>query len=332
MLAPLPPAALRLDPATVAGLERVGLRRIGDLLDRPRGPLARRWGAVLLRRLDQALGRAAEPIAPRRPPAAHEARLAFAEPIAETAAIAVALDRLLGDLCAGLAGAGRGARRVALCLFVIDGGTRLVTVGTSRPVAAPAPLARLFADRLDGLDAGAGVEAMALAATATDPLPAWQPGLLDDGPPAGAIADLVDRLANRLGPERVLRLGPRASHQPDRAVARLPAVESHPAAGWPATPPRPVRLFAPPVPIEAMAVVPDGPPLLFRWRGRAHPVARASGPERIADEWWRERRPARDYWRVEDAAGARFWLYREGLYRDDGDDGAPRWFLHGLFG
>lgn len=332
----LPVAALRLDTVAVAGLERVGLRRIGDIVRQPRAPLATRYGAEVLRRLDQAFGRASEPIAPRRPPAAYQARRVFAEPVADTASIEATLRALLDDLGTDLVKAGRGVRRLALMLFRIDGDVRAVEVGTSRPTRDAAALARLFADKLDGLEVGEGIEVMQLAASATDPLPDHQTALVDEGADGAALGDLVDRLANRLGSDRVARLGPRESHQPDSAVMRLPPIapaEPDRATDWPQTPLRPVRLLTPPVPVEAVAMVPDGPPRLFRWRGQAHRVARASGPERIEDEWWREDRPTRDYYRVEDESGARFWLYREGLYRDPalGADGGPRWYLHGLF-
>jgi protein ImuB len=329
-LAPLPVAALRLEAATAAGLERVGLRRIGDLLDKPRAPLAARFGEALIGRLDQARGRVHEPVSPRRPPARHQVRRAFAEPVADMPSILAALDSLTEELCAGLARAGLGARRLALILFRIDGGARTIPVGTSRPVRAAAALMRLFAEHLDGFDAGAGIEVIALAARTTEPAGARQLDLARAGDDGAALGHLVDRIANRLGAGRVKRLGPRPSHLPDRAVSPRPAVGEG-AAGWPARPPRPVRLLTPPLPVDAVAVVPDGPPVLFRWRGRVHRVARASGPERIADEWWHEAAPTRDYYRVEDTAGARFWLYREGLY-EDAAAAAPRWYLHGLFG
>lgn len=99
------------------------------------------------------------------------------------------------------------------------------------------------------------------------------------------------------------------------------------------TPPdRPLRLFAHPEPVEVMAEVPEGPPLRFRWRRVMHEVARAEGPERIAPEWWRQEdsaRSTRDYFRVEDAEGRRYWLFREGLYGRE--TASPLWYVHGLF-
>jgi protein ImuB len=98
-------------------------------------------------------------------------------------------------------------------------------------------------------------------------------------------------------------------------------------------PERPLRLFAQPEPVEViMAEVPEGPPLRFRWRRVIHEVARSEGPERIAPEWWRPEdmgRATRDYFRVEDREGRRYWLFREGLYGRETE--RPLWYIHGLF-
>jgi protein ImuB len=93
---------------------------------------------------------------------------------------------------------------------------------------------------------------------------------------------------------------------------------------------RPVRLLRRPEPIEAMALLPDHPPARFRWRGAEVRIGRATGPERLAPEWWRDptRHATRDYFRVEDVEGRRYWLFREGL-AERGE--APVWYLHGLF-
>ena len=348
-LAPLPAAALRLPAETVAALSRAGLRRIGDLYGLPRAPLARRFGRAQLERLDEALGRRAEPLAPRRPPERHAARRAFAEPVADSASISAALGALLEELCAALAGAGLGARRLTLRLRRLDAGPVAIAVAAARARRDAKGLAALFADRLDGLDAGFGVEAMELEAALVEPLAPPQTCL---GPPRGRMenrksggaesagnggaetgaAALIDRLVNRLGADRVARLGPRGTHIPDRAVRRLPPLpEPGATAEWPADE-RPIRLFPRPRPVAAVAAAPDGPPMLFRWNGRTVRVVRAGGPERIAGEWWRGDSPTRDYYRVEDAQGARFWIFREGFYGAAPDGrGGPRWYLHGLF-
>jgi protein ImuB len=95
---------------------------------------------------------------------------------------------------------------------------------------------------------------------------------------------------------------------------------------------RPIRLFERPEPIDAVATVPDGPPVLFFWRRARHELAAIEGPERIAPEWWKPEAPelSRDYFRAEDREGHRFWLFREGLFASETAE--PRWYLHGLFG
>ena len=338
-LAPLPVAGLRLPPALQEGLNRVGLCRIGDLVALPRAPLAARFGQTLSRRLDQALGRTGEPISPRRPAPELRCRLAFPEPVRRAEDVAAAARRLLDDLCRRLERLGQGARRLELSLFRVDGTLARARVGTGRAGRDADHLERLLREKLEALDAGFGVELMILAATATDPLAAAQGALVPAGrgrDGGGALARLVDRLANRLGPRRVTRVEARASHVPERASRPVPAL-APPAGGGPGPArPRPLHLLPSPEPIEAMAPVPDHPPVMFRWRRRQYRVALADGPERIAPEWWREDPRVlssaddrcRDYYRLEDAEGRRFWVFREGLYRPGL---APRWYLHGLF-
>ena len=335
-LASLPVAGLRLAPAAAEGLGRVGLRRIGDLFELPRAPLARRFGEALTRRLDEALGTVEEPISPRRPPSPVRARLAFAEPIKHGAAIAGAARHLLGELCRKLEAAHQGARRIELTLYRTDGSRDGTAIGTSRPMRDAAHLEHLFRDKLEGLDPGFGIEVMVLAAAAVDPLPPTQSGLRVRG---RGTEDGVARLVDRLGAAGVVRLHARPSHIPERACRALPAAHTmNPAASMENRPAqaRPLHLLPWPEPIDVIAPIPDDPPAVFRWRRARYRVARAEGPERIAPEWWREapedasaaERRVRDYFRVEDTQGRRFWLYREGLYRPDR---APRWYMHGLF-
>ena len=353
-LAPLPAAALRLPEDTVAGLGRMGLRRIGDLYDLPRAPLAARFGAVVGRRLDLALGAEAAPISPARPAPAFRVRIAWPEPIGSLAAVEAATAALLERLAALLEAAGQGARRLELTLYRVDGTLARRAIGTARPARGARHLLSLFAEKLADLDLGFGVEAMILAARVTETLAPRQAGLAPGGARAdeesgGALARLVDRLENRLGPGNVVRLVPVDSHIPERAVTVEPALGPPTDAEWAAAQPRPLRLLPCPEPIEAMAPVPDDPPVWFRWRRVVHRVARAEGPERIAPEWWRVASdPARgagraggpaarvrDYYRLEDGEGRRFWVYRAGLYRADADDDAPApppaWYMHGLF-
>jgi protein ImuB len=339
VLAPLPVAALRLPPALVAGLDRLGLRRVGELYPLPRAALARRFGRQLGDRLDQALGALAEPISPRLPVPPDEARLGFAEPLAHREGLAGGLAALLERLCRRLEEKQQGARRLTLTLHRVDGTRQHLAIGTSRPSRDPAALGRLFAEHLERIDPGFGVEVMALAAPLSERLSALQivlgrlppprPAAAVDPPALAADADLaplLDRLGNRLGFSALGRPAPRLSHLPEQAATLAPPLAPARTA-WPATAPRPLRLLSRPEPVAAE---PGTPPAWFDWRGRRRRIARAEGPERIAAEWWR--RPAapdgpgeRDYYRLEDADGRRFWLYRE-------TGAAPaRWYLHGLF-
>ena len=336
-LAPLPVHALRLAGPDADQIARLGLTTVGQLMGLPRVQLTRRFGPSIVRRLDEALGRCEEALSFRRPPSPWLARLAFVEPIStpeDLARVSVDVARLL---CAQLEREGRGARRFELCFHRVDGAALTLTVGLSMAGREAERIGRLFAPRLETIDPGFGIEVVTLSADGVERLGDAQGELIGGGrgPSGPDVAPLVDRLANRLGDGRVWRDEAHPSHIPERAVSRRPPLSPGAGHGWDAGRPRPLRLFTRPEPIEAMAPVPDDPPIVFRWRGLAHRVRRAEGPERLAQEWWRlapgESGPGhvRDYYRVEDEAGARFWLFRAGLYSAPVP---PRWWLHGLFG
>ena len=334
-LASLPVAGLRLPAEIIQDLKRLGLKRIGDLYGMARAPLAPRFGEQVARRLDQALGLLEEPISPRQPIAPRLVRRILAEPISTPEAIEHGLSQLMALLCRQLDAEGLGARRLELACFRVDARVERIAIGTSRPSHDPAHLGRLLTEKIIEIAPGFGIELMQLRALAVEPLAPRQLGL-DVRERDGTVAPLVDRLANRLGARNVLRLVPEASHLPERAARAVSVLDNRhddrPPQDWSAARPRPIRLLAYPDPIEVMAPVPDDPPLMFRWRQMPHRVRRAEGPERIALEWWREPDAGtdgvRDYYRVEDEAGRRFWLYRRGLYRPETP---PAWFLHGFF-
>ena len=340
-LASLPVEALRLDPIAAQGLRRVGLKRVGDLHAMPRDALARRFGETVARLLDQALDEMPEPLSPLGEVPSRRVRLSFAEPITEPDDLMLATERLTADLVLRLAREGTGARRLDLGFHRVDGRVERINLGTARPSRDPRHLVALFRERLDTIDPGLGIEDMILAAYAIEPLPAEQIGLPGHtaGNETGGIAPLLDRLGNRLG-LAISRLEPRESHIPERASVRVPAASPHPNPPPQAgegmgggKSPRPIRLFEPPEPVEAFWLLPDDPPFRFLWRRRRHRVTQADGPERIADEWWRPGASGaadaiRDYYRVEDEEGRRFWLFRAGFH--DGDR-KPRWFVHGIF-
>lgn len=340
-LAPLPPAALRLPDATLELLRRLGLNRIEDLYPLSPAVLTPRLGALMVRRLAQALGTEAEALSPQQAPAAFLMRQIFVEPVSDPEDLGRAVTLLLEHLCRELARAGRGARQLDLTAYRADGSLQRLTLGTSRPSRDAKHLRHLFTEKLPRLDPGFGIEVMTLGATLTAPLASEQLELsrakTAPGPAAGAktLAELVDRLDSRLGSGAVRAPRPVESHVPERAFALLPAGADDGVPGkanddWRQTPHpklRPLRLLARPEPVEALSLLPDYPPAQFRWRRVLHHVVRAEGPERLLGEWWHtdpreSEAPPRDYFRVEDQDGRRYWLYRT----------AGEWYLHGLFG
>lgn len=359
-LAALPLAALRLDPAVRASMESVGLRNVGAITSTPRAPLVRRFGQIVALRLDQALGRVEEAISPRHPAPPLSVERQLAEPILLMDGIETLTSRLCESLGVELERRGEGARALRLTLFRVDGAVHRIDVGTSRPLREPRLMQRLFHERLgalaDDIDPGCGFELLRLGAMATGRLDLRQTDLAGAGASdEEGLADFVDRVQARLGDRVIMKASLAQSHVPERAVQYIAFAETGgtPLAALPKQA-RPIRLLSRAEPIDVSAAeVPEGPPSAFRWRRMTHRVVRAEGPERIAPEWWLNGIPhveadeeprrevaqkqamrtmtaqtTRDYFRVEDAEGCRFWLYREGLY---GPETKPRWFVHGLF-
>jgi protein ImuB len=338
-LAELPVAALRLPERVLEALHRLGFATIAQVVTAPRAPLMRRFGPILLHRLDQALGHVPESINPILPEAAIAERLAFIEPLSTADAFKLVIARLTRSVTTILDKAGLGARRLDLIFECVDGTIQALRIGTSRPSRDAAHLDRLLTERLETIDPGPGVEAMRLAVTLAEPLAyvqsaAWTNGAGD----AVNLAELIDRLENRLGHTRrgrprLYRFAPVDSDVPERAVQRIPPLAPASHRSWPTIFPRPLRLLSPPQPVLALAPLPDQPPVAFTWRRTRIKVRRANGPERIHGEWWRrdaEAPAVRDYFQVEDEEGRRFWLFRRG----DGVDPATgdlSWFLHGFF-
>jgi protein ImuB len=390
-LAPLPVAALRLDPDTVRTLERLGLKTIGALLDVPRLALARRFKGEedVLLALDRALGRKPEPLtaAPAAPPP--RASLRLEEPATHPEAAPQALERLIPELVRQLQERHLGARRLSLIGYRVDGSVAVAAVGTAIPSREPKHLQRLLADKVAALNPEFGFDAFALTADWAESLGAAQDSLVEEPSGERELARLVDRLTVKLGPKRVRRPQAEESHVPEKASGWVAAIigsslraqlvgsiprrgngggdrvrgmpgacrwreierQGRPRGAEPVTPPpcsawspspshrdgeelnRPHRLLDRPEAIDVIYATPEGLPRRFVWRRAVHDITRAEGPERIAPEWWRQPSSARlrDYYRVEDGQGRRYWIYREGVI-GDGRGGAPSWFLHGLFG
>ncbi|GBQ24159.1 nucleotidyltransferase [Gluconacetobacter sacchari DSM 12717] len=342
----LPIGALRIDTTTVADLRRMGLQTVGAVLEAPRPPLVRRFGASLMTRLDQALGHMREPILPLQPREVIQVQRGFVEPIGTADAIGTVIDTLTPEICAALSQRGLGARLLDLHCHRVDDTVQIVRVGLAAPVHDTGHIARLLHERIETIEPGFGIEAMRLFVTQAERVVAGgsDAALLsraDCGPIDPDLACLVDRLRNRVGPDKVLWLEPRHAHWPEQAQrVRRVGEGKRGAYGKEAgdllsheRPPRPVRLFSPPAPVAVTSLLPDGAPMQFVWQGMARRIRAADGPERLHGDWWDDDgRPGacRDYWIAEDELGERFWLFRrgDGIHDWSGD---RAWFLHGLF-
>jgi protein ImuB len=338
LLDPLPIAALRLDAEIVSALDRVGLKRIGQILAAPRAPLAARFGLKLLQRLDQALGIEEEATSPRRPVPALLVERRFAEPIVLDEHITDTLSSLASTLGRILLTRGLGARELEFSLFRVDSAVFPVSISAARPLRDAGHILAIFRERFSSLgaviDPGFGFDMARLSVLGAAPMNAVQVDLSGDAFAEIDLDGLIDRIGARLGTDSVNRLVTHASHIPERTnEVQAPGVAAgHPTSTSPAEGgmiARPLRLFARPEPVDVIAEVPDGPPARFYWRRATYLVARAEGPERIAAEWWRDDDFTRDYFRVEDGDGRRFWLFRDGLYGRETN--TPRWYLHGVF-
>lgn len=352
LLQGLPLAGLRLGVPAASLLQRLGLKRVGEIMAQPRAPFAARFEAELLGRLDQALGRTPEPLVPVTPPPRYHAQASFLEPIFSVEHVLVAADRLLQDVSARMRDDGVGARALRLLLFRVearsgapslDHGVTMLDVGLATPSRDPAHILRLMQLKLERLGERAlasafGFEAAALHVSVVEPVDVHQDRLRLDGRESDpfAVAGLVDRLRQRLGPAAVRALRPLQSHLPERAeeaVVPAPGLSADAGESWRQEfpiGPRPALLLSQPEAADVIALIPDGPPRQFRWRGVLHQVTHASGPERITPEWWRRTgERTRDYYLVEDATGRRFWLYRAGLFAPDAP--TPLWYVHGVF-
>jgi protein ImuB len=352
LLSDLPVAALRLDDDVLTVLRRLGIKRLGELAGvggagedpaeeaAARDALRRRFrnhrapSANPLLRLDQLLGKVPEPLLPviARPMPLVQRRLM--EPLRHRALLDRVLEDLAADMVRALEARGEGARRLELALWRVDGEVLTRRIELAAATREAAHITRLFAARLEDVEAGFGIETVQLRASWSEPLSLTQSDLDAAAERHGtALAACIDRLTVRLGAKAVTRPVPRASHIPERAQGWQPPLAPVAAAqSQLAFHARPLKLLDRPEPIAVLYASPDGVPQQFRWRGAVREVVRVEGPERIAPEWWRERSTTRlrDYYRIEDAAGRRYWIYRQGIV-GDGRGGVPEWFLQGLF-
>lgn len=326
-IARLPVTALRIDGTTADGLSHLGLRHIGELAVQPRAPLARRFGTGLLLRLDQALGLQPEPVSPAADSPHFGVRLTLPEPIGLIDDVMAGLRRLLDRLCDRLDERQQGARRLRLTLRRVDGGAAVTEIGLARPMRDPAAMATLFARAVAEVDAGYGIDQLRLTAPLTEPLRPTQMLQARQGHSEDKLTDLVTRLGNRLGFAAIERYLPAESHIPERSFLTVAAAYSPPSqAKWPRSPDRPLAIF-PPEPLFGLNDADSSPPARFRWRGMWLVTAQATGPERIAPEWWFDdplwRSGLRDYWKIATREGRRLWLFHTPQ--------TPGWAVQGEF-
>jgi protein ImuB len=329
-LLPLPPAALRLEAAILQRLQKLGLYTIRHFIHMPRTALRRRFGQAILQRIDQASGTAAENIEPVLPVKMYEERLPCLEPIVTATGIEIALQRLLDMVCTRLQKENKGLRAAVFNCYRVDGKIQSLSIGTNHVSASREHLFRLFELKIATIEPALGIELFTLRADKVEDATAAQESLWTGkhGLEDKAVVELLDRIAGKLGVDRIRRFLPAEHYWPERSIRPAFSLQEKPATHWQEHRPRPIQLLPRPEPVEVTAPIPDYPPMLFRYKGKLHTIKKADGPERIEREWWLEQGRHRDYYIVEDEAGARFWLYRLGHYETD----RPyQWFIHGFF-
>jgi protein ImuB len=324
----LPPEALRLEADAVARMHKLGLHQIRQFIHLPRTSLRRRFGESFLQRLGQALGHENEVLESVQPVEAYQERLPCLEPIVTATGIAIALEQLLQALCQRLQQEQKGLRTAVLKGYRVDGRVEQVTIGTHRPSNSPKHLGKLFEPSLPTIEPALGIELFILEAPKVEDHYDYQEKLweghggLDDL----RLSELIDRLAGRLGTEVIHRYVPDEHYWPERSLRRAISLQELSASPWCLGHVRPLQLLAVPERIEVTAPIPDYPPMLFIYKGQRHKIVRADGPERIEQEWWLQQGQHRDYYRVEDEEGRRYWLFRLGHYHEK----IYQWFIHGF--
>lgn len=326
---PLPPEALRLEPENIARLHKLGLHQIRQFINMPRASLRRRFGTHILSQLDKALGTELEMLEPIHPIEPYQERLPCIDPILTATGIGIALKQLLETLCQRLRREQKGLRKAIFKGYRVDGKIEQVEIGTNRPSHHVGHLFKLFEIKLPSIEPALGIELFVLEAPKVEdhqPLQEkmWQAsGGLEDI----RLSELIDRVAARTGMQAINRYIPAEHHWPERSVKASSSLQEKLITPWQTGKPRPMQLLSTPERIDVTAPIPDYPPMLFRYRGKLHKIVRADGPERIEQEWWLQQGKHRDYYRVEDEAGSRYWIFRLGHYDDEGYE----WFLHGYF-
>lgn len=327
----LPPAALRLEPETLERLQKLGFYAIKNFINLGRSVLRRRFGDAFLLRLDQALGNEDEPLQLLQPVEPYSERLPCLEPVRTAGAIEIAIRTLLENLCRRMEGEGKGVRTAILKCYRVDGQVLQTGIGTNQPTHYVSHLFKLFELKIPTIEPALGIELFTLDVpkyedVSPDQEALWAPegcGLTDT-----SLAELLDRLANKIGAGNIHRYLPQEHYWPERSFKPAISLKEKPATTWRTDRPRPSLLLNHPERIEVTFREPDYPPILFVYKNKTHRIRASDGPERIEREWWIEEGEHRDYYQVEDEEGRRYWLFRLGHYTGEQN---KQWFIHGFF-
>ncbi len=326
----LPPASLRLEPAIVERLQKLGLYRLESFINIPRPSLRRRFGVQLLQRIDEAVGITEEFLIPVCPIEPYHERLPCIEPIATATGIRIALERLLDNMCKRLLNEQKGLRSAIFKGYRLDGKIEKINIGTNRPSCNANHLYKLFEIKLDTIEPALGIELFSLDAEKVEDLHSKQENLwqMSGGLDDNCLAELLDRLAGKIGADKIHRFVPAEHYWPERSFKATADINEKLQTYWKLDRPRPLHILVKPDLIEVTAPIPDYPPMLFRYKGKLHKILKADGPERIEQEWWLQQGLHRDYYNVEDEEGHRYWLFRLGHYDNNMN---YQWFIHGFF-
>ena len=329
-LLPLPPEALRIGEATAQRLQQLGLAAIKNIISIPRNSLRRRFGSLIVQRLNHAFGTEPEFIQPVYSTAPYQERLPCMEAIVTRNGIEIALQRLLEQLCTRLQKEGKGLRTVSFRGYRADSQVTGIQVATTRASHNIAHLFHLFQMKLEIMEPGPGIELFVLEASKVEPYAAVQEAFWKqaDGFQNNKLSELIDRISGKMGADAVQRFLPEERWWPERSFKQAASLTEQPATVWKLDHPRPLQLLAPPEAVEVAAPIPDYPPMHFRHKGKLHKIVRADGPERVEQEWWIQEGEHRDYYAVEDDQGCRYWIFRSGHYDEEKK---PQWYLHGFF-
>jgi len=329
-LLPLPPEALRLDAVTCEKLYRLGIKSVAAFIDIEPSALVRRFGKQIHQRIWQALGIIEEPFKPLKEPVPYLERLPSLEPIKTRHGIEIAIDKLLEALCCRLKREDKGIRSLVLSCYRTDNQIVQVNIGTSECTCNKAHLFHLFELRISGIKPKEGIELFTLQALSVEPLKQQQEKLWTSAQQTSdkALAEFLDVVAAKVGPQAIRRYLPEKHHWPERSIKTAAELTEKPTISWPRRLLRPVQLLPDPKPIQVTAPIPDYPPMVFIYKGEVHEVKKAHGPERIEREWWIDDGLHRDYYVLEDAKGRRYWVFRLGHFDPQYNN---KWFVHGFF-